>query len=146
MTDKKDYGIIRNEEGNPNIVEYGVNTRFGQPGGADPSAAARKSNKGGSIRTAVRRIACMPVEQLEGLLKSPKARSRLSVAELTAIYKFRAVMQGNVKAMQQVTDDVDGKLVQKQVNSDVSLEQLVTGSFDYDESSEDDQPLEAERD
>jgi len=115
------------------IIEAGKNTRFGSQGGPDPSAAAAKGNKNrSSVRAASRRIAAMEVAFAMELAGKEKFQ-KLNMAEAVALAKFKAALAGDTTAMQQVTEDVDGKLVDRKVHAEVTLADLVTGSLEYDD-------------
>lgn len=128
---------------NPNIAEYGKDTRFGAPGGPDPKAAQKKSReKLWSVRDQLRRIAAHEFEpgakltpdDLAGIFKSPNGK--LTGAQLLAMAKFQQGMK-NFKAMENVTNDIDGKLIEKQKVATVTLAELVEGSYkDGDDDAE----------
>ncbi len=95
--------------GNPKIAEYGQRTRFGQKGGPDPSLLAKTRNPS-SIKAALRRIAAMDFDDFDCFLKEP---DKVTLAYATAIQKFQKALEGDVNAMQQLEDAIDGKLSKK---------------------------------
>jgi hypothetical protein len=119
--------------GNKDIATIGEATQFGAEGGANPSEAAAKSN-GGSIRGAVRRIAHMHPDDAKKLAdpNSPQA----TMALIVAATKYQRALKGDVRAMQQLEDSIDGKLVEKQIQAETTLEELVTGSFEHEQREE----------
>ncbi len=95
---------------NKNPIQYLEGKRFGEPGGADPAEAARKGTPW-SIRNSIRRFGLMSLEELQKAYKDPRTKTN----ELVAIRKFMKAMQGDVKAMQQLEESVDGKLVETKI-------------------------------
>lgn len=118
-----------NYRGNPNIAEHGKATRFGT-GRNSPHAARAKASDPWSIRRAMRLLAGMTVGELEELATNA---DELTAAQAVAIAKICKALNGNVRAMQQVTDDIDGKSTDSTVSTKVTLADLVTGSLVYDE-------------
>lgn len=117
--------------GNKNIAEYGKGTRFGSDNGPDPSEAGRKgANAKWSVRNASKRIAALTVGEAKEMMGR---MDELTVAQAVALSKFRSAMAGDTKAMQQFTDDVDGKLIDRKVHAEITLADLVTGSLEFDE-------------
>lgn len=125
------------EGGNPQIAEYGKQTQFGSEGGPDPVEAGRKGGYSkGSIRQSLRRIGAHEFEVGEDapdftqqMMKVFGGEKRMTGSQLAAVKKFGQAMK-NPKAMDTLIDNIDGKLVQKQVETKVSLEDLVNGSYD----------------
>lgn len=96
--------------GNPNIVNIGKNTRFGAPNGLSPKAARQMGNAPWSVRNAIRRIAAMDFDDFDCFLKEP---DKITLAYAIAIQKFQKALKGDVNAMQQLEDAIDGKLSKK---------------------------------
>lgn len=113
--------------GNPDIVKYGERTRFGQPNGPDPSIIAKNKNPS-SIRAAIRRIAAMEVDQFQQVLK----KREMTLAQAIAIRKFQKALVGDLKAMQQLEDAIDGKLTKKATEACATLVDLVNGALEDD--------------
>lgn len=121
------------------LIEAGKNTRFGSKGGADPSAAATKRNNDANpsqIRSAMKRLAAAEFDitqdftPAELLKKFGRNGVVVSGAQLIAVKKFQiALKKGDVKMLQQVTDDVDGKQIERKAEAQVSYAELVAGSF-----------------
>lgn len=124
---------------NPKLIEDGKNTRFGQPGGADPVAATKSGNKPWSIRNSVRRLAAAEFDidkkmTPEEFAKKFGAGGRtLTGAQMIAAKKFHMALSGNAKVMKEITEDVDGKLVQEQKIATVTLADLVNGEAPSDD-------------
>lgn len=95
---------------NFNIIEFGKNTRFGASNGIHPKVARRMGNAPWSVRNAIRRIAAMDVKDFKKLAKS---NENMTFAYAVAIVKFQKAMSGDLNAMQQIEDTVDGKLSKK---------------------------------
>lgn len=103
-------------DGNPDIVKHAEGYRYGDPGGADPSESA-KSGKPWSIRNAVRRICAAEFdmspdaptvdEQIKKLF-----RGKMTGGQIAAVRKFAQAMK-DFRAMENLTNDVDGKLVER---------------------------------
>lgn len=132
----------KKKRGNPNIAKYAEGHRFGDKGGADPVAAGSKGGKT-SIRKSVRRIAGMTVEHAMSLTDK-EILQKLSMAEAVALHKFKRALSGDVRAMQQLEDSVDGKVVEQRIHAEVTLADLVTGSLEYDEEFQNKEPIDAE--
>lgn len=99
------------------IIEAGKDTRFGSERGADPTEAVNTRNEDhghpNSIRSSIRRIACLTQAELKELANDP----RLTMAQTVAVRKFMAACGKfpNIKAMKELEDSVDGKLVEKKI-------------------------------
>lgn len=130
----------RTPRGNPRINEVNQATRFGQPRGADPVAAGRKRRKG--VRAAVRAFAEMQIdlgkvardgENVAAAVEAAivayalKSKEDLTVADRIAIKKIAAAMAGNVAALENITNDIDGKQVDRVAQTTVTLADLVNG-------------------
>ncbi len=138
-------------EGNKDIAEYGKSTRFGAEGGADPKAARAKRTENGTgnqhtVRQAVRRLACADFDITAELTpkelckKFGREGTVVTGAMLLAAKKFQKAMQGDVKMLQQITDDIDGKQVQKTIEAKTTLADLVNRSYEIEGKVEDDEP------
>lgn len=103
--------------GNPDIVEIGKNTRFGAPNGVNPKIARQKGNAPWSVRNAIRRIAAMDVGDFDLFIRQP---NNVTLAYAVAIKKFQKAINGDLNAMQQIEDAIDGKL-SKNSNKDKGL-------------------------
>lgn len=101
---------------NPNIAEAGKDTRFGQP-----NAPARGGDKAWSIRNQVRYLVGQPVDiteekPFEKILKDiPKPTG----AQLIAARALDKAAQGDARLVEYATDNIDGKLIQPNLNADL---------------------------
>lgn len=124
--------------GNPNIVEYGKGTHFGKEGAADAQAAQAKSRvtmkENSSIRRMVKRIAAHEFDVSEGAppisdqIKAIFGKRKMTGAQMFAATRAAQAMK-NYKAMQNLVEDVDGKLIEKKVEATVNYADLVSGSL-----------------
>lgn len=118
------------------IATVGHSTRFGAKDGPDPSEAGKKSQEkiGNpmSVREALRRIATFEIE----VGKPPKPQdiaamfsrggNRMTMAQMMAYRKFtKAIIEGDVKAMQQIEESLDGKVPNVNLNTETSLAELI---------------------
>lgn len=105
------------------------NTAFGSPGGPDPRAAQKasvaKAQETRSVRAAIRRFAGYTIEELQSMSR----KRNIPAAHMLAIAKFQKAISGDVKAMQQIEESIDGKLVEKKVEAKVTLAELVLESY-----------------
>lgn len=116
-------------KGNPEIAKLGEATRFGSEKGFDPSNAGVISGRmRETIRPALRRLSRAElgtnptVEKLCAHLgRNPDT---LLGGELLAIKNFIQAMN-NYKAMEKIIDNIDGKQVERKVESKVTLAQLL---------------------
>lgn len=123
---------------NPNrfpITTVGHSTRFGAENGPNPSEAAKKRNEQSnptSVRQALRRLAGMEIEI--GIPPTPQdiaaafgnKGKKITMAQMVAYKKFTmAIITGDVKAMQQIEDSIDGKLVNTNINAEASVADLI---------------------
>lgn len=76
-------------------------------------------------------------KKLTEMMRGPMKR-KLSAAEMLAAKMYMDAMKGNTKAQMYVTDCIDGKLINKTVESKVTLEELLSGSFENDAQEDDD--------
>ncbi len=106
----------------------GAHTRFGQPGGPDPQEARAKQVNPSSVRAQVRRIAALTRTEFKQAYDSNAA----TMAMIVAASKYQKAVKGDVKAMQQIEDSVDGKLADRKIEAQVTLADLVNGSFEQD--------------
>jgi hypothetical protein len=132
-------------QGNSNIAILGMDTQFGKEHGPDPSTAARRKNQEAhtsSVRLALRRLAGAEFDvaqslTLEELVKKfGREGTVISGAQMLAARKFLLALKGNVSLMQQVTDDIDGKLVQASVEARTTLADLVNASVALERQQE----------
>lgn len=125
--------------GNPDINKYSV--PFGPDN--DPHKAQKKSAPW-SIRNAVRRICAremikmqadekMTIERLAELVFDGR---QPSMGEMVALRRVFEALRGNPKFSQFVTEDVDGKLVQKTVEAKATLAEIVSKSYDEEQADE----------
>lgn len=125
------------EGGNPDIVKHAEGHRFGDAGGADPSAAGKKGNESRwSIRSSLKRIGRFEFDVSEEGMQNLSEQFRrafnskkLTGSELAAIKKFSQAML-NEQAMDKLIEHIDGKLVERKVEATVTLADLVNGSYD----------------
>ena len=111
--------------GNPNIIEIGKNTRFGAHGGVNPRKARWTGAEPWSIRNAIRRMAAMHIKDFENMTQSKE----LTMAQAVAAAKWKKALAGDIRAMQQLEDSVDGKLTEKKAEAQAALAYLVEASF-----------------
>ena len=141
-----------NPDGNPDIVEHGKSTQFGQPGGADPrEARAAVVNNPSCVRQKLKRLAVyVPGKEqatpndLAKAFGKDKKLTNLSMAEIWAVRRAQQAM-GNYKAMDTMIDSISGKLVTKQVELQVdSYAELVMAAdkIARAEAEADDEPRE----
>lgn len=131
---------------NPNIVEAGKATQFGAENGPDPVEAGKKGgHTGGSIRASIRRLAAQDIDLTRNLTHTDivkmfgRNQGKVSMAQALAAAKFQKALKGDVKAMAQLEDSVDGKLVEKRIEAEVTLADLVNGSYEHEQESESNQ-------
>lgn len=130
-------------KGNPDIYKYAK--KFGDPDGPDPSEAAKARHRG-SVRHAIRVAAGKPCVDLENPTMGPddmlalfgyKRGDKLSPAQVIAARKITAAMAGNLRAMQQIEESIDGKPEQMQIQATMTYEELLAkGVKEYEESRE----------
>lgn len=117
----------------------GTATQFGKERGPDPSAAATKKNNeqhAQSIRVALRRLATAdfditkPLTLEELVTKFGRDGTVITGAQMLAARKFLMALKGDVRLLQQVTDDIDGKQVQAVAEAKITLADLVAASYD----------------
>lgn len=121
-------------DGNPDIVKAAEGYRFGDPNGPDPAEAGRKGGQQkASIRAAVRRIAAAEFDIGEDAppMKTQINRvfggeNKMTGAQMAGARKF-ALAMNDLRGLENLTNDVDGKLVEKRVEAKTSLEDLVNG-------------------
>lgn len=125
-------------EGNPNIAQYAEGHRFGEAGGADPREARAKASPAWCVRDALRRIAACPDLDMSGkgekLMQQIRMRvfkGKMNGGQILAAQKFIMAMQ-NYKAMDIVTNDISGKLVEKRIEAKATLADLVNESYEHD--------------
>lgn len=126
-------------ENKKNIIDHGRNTRFGQKNGADPRDARAKQVNPSSIRTALRRLMARQIDVNVDYKKELTLDARLKFladkngdvteAMIVAAIAITQAVQ-SPKAMQHLIDQVDGKLIEKQAQTIISLADLVAGSFE----------------
>lgn len=114
--------------------------RFGEAGGADPSAAATKRNNEQNpslVRLSLRRLAAAEFDITKELTNEEIVRKfgreglKITGAQMIAVRKFQAALKkADPKMMQQITDDIDGKQVQPTASTRLSLEELLALSQD----------------
>jgi len=120
------------------IETVGHDTRFGAKNGPDPSAAAKKARATGgsraSVREALRRIGTLEFEI--GKPPTPEQISacfemdgrKITFNQAIALQKYKQAMAGDVKAMQQIEDSIDGKLANNQITTDMPLADLIAAA------------------
>jgi hypothetical protein len=98
-----------NPEGNPDIADYGMATRFGQPNGVN-AAVASHSGKPWSIRNAMRYLAAQEVEGEDENAFKPKGK--MTRAMRIAMKAMAKADNGDMRAISYVTENIEGKLLQ----------------------------------
>jgi len=135
-----------NYNGNPDIAKYGKNTQFGKPDGPDPVEAQKRSievqkvmrseeAKDRTIRHTLRKLACvdLSIEDVDNIdidfLLSMLAYNGLNnMADLVAAIKLLKALSGDNKALEDVTNDIDGKQPDsKSAGAKPSLPDLILG-------------------
>ena len=135
---------MANDNGNPDIAKIAKenDNGFGGENGADPKEARAKGDPDRhSIRRQITRITGLEIgdfldlkSQKEIFTQAAKklgysSEKNMTYAQVIAVRKLSLAIAGNVKAMKEIEDSVDGKLVEKRMESKVSLEDLVNESF-----------------
>lgn len=119
---------------NPNLVQDGAATRFGQAGGPDPRGDGNRPAPW-SIRHNLRRLMNYPLagsalpstEDLLRWLAGPNGQ-QATLAMLMAVRRYQQAMQ-SWQAMNALTDDVDGKQADKQITSTMPFSEIVRQSL-----------------
>lgn len=140
-------GNAGNPNGHPDIKQIGMNSRFGAEGGADPREAAKKRKiSWRSVRRATQRIAGLEFTEESKPTAATITRmmgkpGTITGAQIAAIRLFELVSKGNLKAIKEFTEQVDGKLVQKSIQASATLAEIVSKSYDPQFlSGKDDEP------
>lgn len=122
-------------------------TRFGAPNGNKPVPMGKNganvqeaTSKGGMMRGPLRRIAGLDLSDIEKLTRKDLLE-RLhpppwTLAEIAGVEKVLRSLQ-NDRAYDTLCDAVDGKLIEKTMSAEVSLEQLINESMNAPSSSQD---------
>lgn len=121
------------------ITTVGHDTRFGAKNGPDPRAAAEKRNAMHpnrlSVRDSIRRLAAMEVEVGKPVSQRDIARVfgregvHITLAQSIAWRKYqKALLDGDVKAMQQIEEAIDGKVPNQNINTEASLAELIAAA------------------
>jgi len=115
-----------------------IGSRFGEDGGADAREAQAKSRQkmieNASVRRMVNRIAshefdfAPDAKAIPDQIKDVFGR-KLTGAQMLAATRFAQAMK-NPTAMQQIVEDIDGKLIEKKVEAKVGYAELVAGSLE----------------
>ena len=132
--------------GNKDIAIIGKNTRFGSENGPDPKAAKAKQTEAGqgnqhSVRNALRRLAASDFVLGENMTPEVLVKKfgrngvEISGAQMLAVRKFEQGMK-NWKAMDSLIDAIDGKQVQKVVEAQATLADLVNHSYELENQTE----------
>lgn len=127
-------------------ADHLVKYQFGKDGGNDPREAKQKQTEAGqgnqhSIRNSLRRLMTQDID----VTKTPTAKdmakmfgrsgTKIKMHEMMAIASVQQALK-NFKAMENVINNVDGKLVEKQMTTNVTLADLVTKSYEAEEGQE----------
>ncbi len=109
---------MANPAGNPRIVEYGRQTRFGMSRACDRAVLQEKAAMTYSVRHALRVIMCKPVidpcnptlttERILGMF-GYKKRDKLSPAQVIAVRLMLAALDGDLNAARRIEYMLDGK-------------------------------------
>jgi hypothetical protein len=123
---------------NPNIAELGKETRFGgeraNPSGRDLGVEPW------CVVKATRRLAAQSIDLTKRNTAGDLQRKlvpnggEVTIGQAIAVVRVAKALEGNYRFSQSVREDISGKLVEKKVEAQVTLEQLVSGS--YEEPSE----------
>lgn len=121
-----------------------IGSRFGEDGGADARDAQAKSRErmmeNSSIRRMVRRIAAHEFDMAPGSQSIPDQIRGIFGRKMTGAQMMAAarIAQGmkNPTAMQQVVEDIDGKLIEKKVEAKVGYAELVAGSLERERTEQ----------
>lgn len=113
---------------NPNIKEDNKATRFGEPGGPDPRAAqAMRKSDAWSVRRSIRFLARQEVDPEQDASEAYKFNQKtVTRAQRIAMKTLRKADEGDSRAIDQVIDNIDGKLVQPTMNADMAMIQGMT--------------------
>lgn len=114
------YNPVINE--NPRIAEAGKATQF-QPGNRE-----QLKGKPWSVRNSMRKHA-----GIEGELPSMEARKRMTPAQRIALKMLEKAEEGGERAAEIVIDNIDGKVVQPNLNADLARLQDMTDGQLHDE-------------
>lgn len=132
---------------NPNIIEAGKATQFGQSGGADPAAYGEKSGAAREvahdIRAKLKRLAVhvpgTDKPSLDDLAKAfgpDKTKKNLNMAEMWALIKTQQAMSSGAY-MRDLVEDVCGKQVEKKVEARAdSLDELLKIAEELEKSND----------
>jgi hypothetical protein len=95
--------------GRKEIAKDGEKTRFGQPGGPDPKKATKSGCPKHSIRQAVQYFSRKTAKDINELGK----QNEPTMSQIVAVVAWKQGAKGNVKAIEFLTNNVDGKLPQE---------------------------------
>ncbi len=118
------------------ITTVGHQTRFGA--GQDASAAGKRAREmtgsNASVRAALRRIGTLECD----IERTPTAQEildcfgsngrKITMNQRIALRKYMLAVAGDVKAMQQIEDSIDGKLANTTITTDMPLSELVAAA------------------
>jgi len=125
--------------GNPDIHKYAK--KFGTPDGPDPREARAKQVNPTSIRSCLHRLMAYPLDPEKPMADQIRPDKLLkflghghkepSLAMLAAIQTYRHGVESG-KIMMQLIDQVDGKLIEKQVTATMPFSEIVKDSLQDD--------------
>lgn len=124
-----------NYEGNPRINEYGKDMHFGQPNAPCPRAAQQRASEPWSIQKAVRRLMAAEFDISpdapdlhKQMLEVFGGKNHITGAQYVAVTKFTQALK-NPRAMETLIDRLEGKVVERKAEAQVTLADLVNASY-----------------
>lgn len=93
------------------------NTQFGQPGGHNPADPNR--NKPYSIVNSIRYLARQPLKKGDKSLND-FLPDNPTMAQIIAANALAKAAKGDMRAIEYVTDRIDGKVIQANINADMA--------------------------
>ena len=104
-----------NPNGNPNIAQYGRATRFGAPAAPDPAEVGSRT-KPWSIRLALRHLSAQQIDAENPAVTLPPTPT---TAQVIAAAVLEKAINGDMRAVEYLTDQVDGKLPHANINAEL---------------------------
>lgn len=106
--------------GNQNPNSLANLRKFGEPGGNPQSQHKKGGNKPWSIRNSVRYLARQEIDQSDPKAFKNILPAKPTVAQLIAANTLAKATKADMRAVEYVTEQVDGKLAQTNINTDVA--------------------------
>lgn len=127
-------------------TKYLIGKRFGEPGGANQKEALAKGHevqrRNRGVRAEIKRISEHEFDTSEGappiaqqIKEKVFGNKTMTGAQILAATRFAQGIK-NFKAMQNVVEDIDGKLKEvKEVRANIGYAELVAGSMEDDDAT-----------